>query len=401
MKIIPLFRVSIVFLLVMQFSTVNAQQIKRLDGSIIKADSLHRKILFLLDQAKVKGLELAVFNQNKVVYKKAFGIGNDHNVPLSTSMNIYGASLSKNLFAVLVMRLVEDGILKLDKPLQDYLPKPIYEYPQKTQWQDNYKDLRTDPRYKKVTARMCLVHTTGFPNWRWDNPDQKLRIEFAPGSRYSYSGEGMVYLQTVIEKLTGKSLEQLMEERIFIPFKMNNSAYTWLPEFEADYALGYNREGKAYGKDKDNEARSASTLETTLDDYANFIEAVLQGKALKKKSREEMFRPQIRLRSVTQFGPKSRKDTSANDGISLSYGLGWGLLKSPYGWAAFKEGHGDGFQHYCILFPETGTGIVIMTNSDNGESLFKELLEVAIGDKYTPWKWQNYIPYQDIAAEKQ
>jgi CubicO group peptidase (beta-lactamase class C family) len=75
---------------------------------------------------------------------------------------------------------------------------------------------------------------------------------------------------------------------------------------------------------------------------------------------------------------------------------GVGLLKSPYGWGAFKEGHGDGFQHYFIVFPKQGTGVLIMTNSDNGESMFKELLELAIADTYTPWKWQRYIPYQDF-----
>ncbi|SFF21797.1 Beta-lactamase [Pedobacter antarcticus] len=181
---------------------------------------------------------------------------------------------------------------------------------------------------------------------------------------------------------------------------MKNSAYTWLPKFEGDYALGYNQEGKSYEKDKDNEARSASTLETTLDDYTAFVETLLQGKGLKKTLRDEMFKPQIRLRSVNQFGPLSRKDTSAYDAISLSYGLGWGLLKSPYGWGAFKEGHGDGFQHYCIVFPEIGTGIIIMTNSDNGESIFKDLLETTIGDEYTPWKWENYIPYNNKLVQK-
>jgi len=386
----------VVFLLFMGSSVLKAQQIKKIDGSSVSADSLRNKILFLVDKAKVKGLEIAVFNKNKVVYKEAFGIGNDAGVRLHPSMSIYGASLSKTVFTVLVLKLVEEGALDLDRPLQDYLPKPIYEYPQKTKWQDNYNDLKTDTLYKRITARMCLDHTSGFPNWRWDNSDQKLRVAFIPGSRYSYSGEGMVYLQTVIEKITGKSLEQLMTEKIFTPFNMMNSAYTWLPRFEADYALGYNNKGKSYEKDKDNEARSPSTLETTLDDYAKFIETLLQGKALKKQSRIEMFKPQIRLRSISQFGPLSRKDTSANDNISLSYGLGWGLLKSPYGWGVFKEGHGDGFQHYCILFPESGTGIIIMTNSDNGESVFKELLEIAIADKYTPWKWQNYIPYKSF-----
>lgn len=376
-----------------------AQQIRRIDGSSISTDSLQREIVSLMNKGKVKGLELAIFNKNKVLYKRAFGMGNDAKL-LNTSMNIYGASLSKAVFAVLVMKLVEEGIIDLDKPLQSYLPKPIYEYPKKTKWQDNYDDLRADTLYKKITARMCLDHTTGLPNWRWDNPAYKLTIAFTPGSRYSYSGEGMVFLQTVIEKITKKSLELLMEEKIFSPLKMKNSAYTWLPKFETDYAIGYNAQGKAYEKDKDNEARAPSTLETTLDDYANFIQAVLSGKILKHESRDEMFRPQLRLRSVRQMGVLSRKDTSANDGISLSYGLGWGLLKSPYGWGAFKEGHGDGFQHYSIIFPDTGTGIVIMTNSDNSESIFKDLLELTIADKYTPWEWQNYIPYNHNSSSK-
>lgn len=121
----------------------------------------------------------------------------------------------------------------------------------------------------------------------------------------------------------------------------------------------------------------------------------MQRKIINRKSTQEMFHPQIRIRSVEQMGPLSRQDTAANDGIQLSYGLGFGLLKSPYGWGAFKEGHGDGFQHYMILFPKSGTGVLIMTNSDNGESMFKELLELTIADQYTPWKWQRYFPYKD------
>src|SRR4030095_5695792 len=105
-----------------------------------------------------------------------------------------------------------------------------------------------------------------------------------------------------------------------------------------------------------------------------------------------MFMSEIKIRSIQQFTELSLRDSTANDNIELGYGLGWGLLKSPYGIGAFKEGHGDGFQQYSIIFPEKGTGIIIMTNSDNGESIFKELLEFAIGDTFTPWYWQNYIP---------
>ena len=180
---------------------------------------------------------------------------------------------------------------------------------------------------------------------------------------------------------------------IFIPLGMNMSSYTWQPKFEKDYCTGHNASGEMYEKDKDNEARSASTLETTFDDYTLFTTAVLKNSILAPSTTKEMFSPQIKIRTVQQFGPLSMKDSTNNDGIQLSYGLGWVLLQSPHGTGAFKEGHGDGFQHYSIIFPQQGTGIIIMSNSDNAESIFKELLETAIGDIYTPWYWENYIPY--------
>jgi serine-type D-Ala-D-Ala carboxypeptidase/endopeptidase len=87
-----------------------------------------------------------------------------------------------------------------------------------------------------------------------------------------------------------------------------------------------------------------------------------------------MFTPQIKIRTIQQFGPLSLRDSSSNDAIQLSYRLGWVLLQSPYVVGAFKEAHGDGFPHYSIIFPEQGTGIVIMSNSDNAESILKNYL---------------------------
>lgn len=78
------------------------------------------------------------------------------------------------------------------------------------------------------------------------------------------------------------------------------------------------------------------------------------------------------------------EQTDKNDDIELSYGLGWGLFKTPHGPAAFKEGHGEDFQHYSVIFPEKKTGVIIMSNSDNAESIFKALLEITIGDTFTP-----------------
>jgi D-alanyl-D-alanine-carboxypeptidase/D-alanyl-D-alanine-endopeptidase len=370
------------------------QTITKLDHSKTSFDSLDNKIQSLMKAANVQGLAVTIFNNNEPVYKKAFGYKRiDTKEPIKTNTNFYGASLSKAVFAVLVMKLVEEGVLDLDKPLQTYLPKPIYEYTPSKKWHDNYNDLKADSLYHKITARMCLDHTTGFPNWRWYEEDKKLRVKFAPGSRYSYSGEGMVYLQVVMEYMLNRSLEALMKEKIFTPLGMTRSSYTWQAAFENDYCVGHEPTGALYEKDKDNDARSASTLETTLDDYTLFTKAVLNNTLLKPATTKEMYTPQIRLRSIQQFGPLSLVDSTANDGIQLSYGLGWGLLQSPYGTGAFKEGHGDGFQHYSIIFPKPGAGIIIMSNSDNAESIFKELLEISIGDHFTPWYWENYIPY--------
>lgn len=374
----------------------SSQVIHRLDGSTIETSALTARIEQLMAAAEVHGLAVGVFNDRETVYLKTFGVKRaDTKEPLRTDTVFYGASLSKAVASVLVMRLVEEGVLDLDTPLVSYLDKPVEAYKSRTPraWHEDLSDLKDDPLYRKITARMCLSHTTGFPNWRWDEPDQKLKVNFEPGARYSYSGEGFTFLQRVFEERAGKSLEELMKEKVFGPYGMTTSSYTWQPEFEKNYCYPHDEKGKVLEKDKDNAPRSPSTLETTPEDYARFLRAVLRGEGLKAASWKEMFRPQVRIRSKTQFPTFSTETTDANDDIELSYGLGWGLLKTPYGWGAFKEGHGDGFEHYTILFPERGMGVMILSNSANGESIFKDLLEVSIADTYTPWKWENYLPY--------
>lgn len=126
-----------------------SQTITRLDKSTISFAALDDKIKFLMKEARVHGLAITVFNNNEPVYKKTYGYKRvDTKEPLNTGTNIYGASLSKAVFAVLVMKLVEEGVIELDKPLQDYLTKPIFEYTPTKKWHDNYIDLKNDMLYK-------------------------------------------------------------------------------------------------------------------------------------------------------------------------------------------------------------------------------------------------------------
>ncbi len=388
---------SLLFLLLCTFfnCTMNKEQdIGRLDGSKISKDSITQKINELVTDANVQGMAIAIFNDNRNVYQNVVGYKDfPKKLVLTDSTNIYGASLSKAVFSVIVMKLVEDQVIDLDTPLESYLPKKIYEYEPQTRWHDDYSDLRQDTLYHHITARMCLAHTTGFANWRFFETDQKLRVHGMPGAKYGYSGEGLVYLQVVLEKITGKGLEQLAQEIIFSPLGMKHSSYEWQPQFEKDFAYGHMKNGDIYDKDTDNEPRGASTLETTSSDYIKFLTACLNQEILTKASYNEIFHPQIRIHSLTHFGPGADQVTTKYDYINLSCGLGWLTIDTPFGIGVSKAGHGNGFQHYSILFPESGKGILIMTNSDNGESIYKELLEYAIADTYTPWEWANFLPY--------
>jgi CubicO group peptidase (beta-lactamase class C family) len=136
-------------------------------------------------------------------------------------------------------------------------------------------------------------------------------------------------------------------------------------------------------------------MDTTVRDWAQFLVALLRGDGLSAAGRAEMLRAQIRIHSAHQFPPAAPETTHDYDAVQLSYGLGWGLLFTPYGKAYFKEGHDDGVQNYCISFETPRTAIVLMTNSDNGESIFKELLATLIGDRFTPSAWERYTPYNE------
>lgn len=378
----------------------NTPEIQKIDGYEIGKEQLTLKIKSLMESADVNGLAVSILNSSESVYQETFGYRNwSTKDTLKNNSIFYGASLSKAVFAVLVMQLVEEGKINLDTPLQNYLEKPLPEYEFNRNW-IGYNDLKEDKRYERITARMCLSHTTGFPNWRFLTKNGfdingKLYFQFEPGTHYSYSGEGFSLLQFVVEKLTGKGLEEIAQERIFQPLGMKRTSYIYVfrDEFKNQYVYGSDKNQKVIPFDEADEAGAAGSLSTTLEDYSKFIEAVMKQKLINKESLDEMFKEQISINSKQQFGPNALVETNENKNINLSYGLGWGLLESPYGYGAFKEGHAEGFQHYSIIFPDQQIGIIFLSNSDNGESIFKELLEISIGDIYTPWKWENYIPY--------
>ena len=171
-----------------------AQQLSvvRLDSSKISPSEIDTAVNRLMDEAHVTGAGIAIFNDAKVVYLKTYGLRDEEkHLPLTPDSVMTAASLTKAAFATMVVQLVHERIIALDKPVYEYLPKPLPEYPA-------YNDLADDPRYKQITMRMLLDHTSGFPNWRRFTDDKKLRIYFLPGSRFAYSGEGIALAQLVV-----------------------------------------------------------------------------------------------------------------------------------------------------------------------------------------------------------
>lgn len=366
------------------------QSVTRFDGSTITATEIDATVTRLMKAAEVPGVGIAIFDKGKIAYLKAYGERDkEKNLPLTVDSVMYAASFSKVAFAYLAMELVDDGTLDLDKPIYQYLPKPLPEYP-------NYKDLADDPRYKRITARMLLSHTGGFANFRWIEDDRKLRIHFEPGSRFAYSGEGIDLLQLVVETITKKPLDELMRERVFQPLGMTRTGMEWRDSFESDYANGYDEHGRSLGPDKRNKAEAAGSMVTTISDFAGFMQAVMEGKLLRGRTRDEMLRPQIQIISKHEFPTLNDETTEQNKAIRLSYGLGWGLYWTPYGQAFFKEGHDVGWRNYTMCLDKQKTGIVIMTNSGNGEGIFKELLETLLRDTFTPIEWEGYTPYDKL-----
>jgi CubicO group peptidase (beta-lactamase class C family) len=372
----------------------NQPTVKRLDGSAIAPSEVDVTVTRLMRAAEVTGVGIAILNDGKITYLKSYGVRDkEKSLPLTEDSVMAGASFTKVAFAYLVMQLVDKKLLDLNKPVFQYLPKPLPEY-------DEYKDLANDPRANRITARMLLSHTSGFPNWRGFEDDRKLKIHFEPGSRYAYSGEGIILLQMVVEAITRQSLKELMQTRVFKPLGMTRTSMVWEARFDSDYANGYDEYGRSLGPQRRTNADAAGSLQTTPRDFARFMLEVAGGKGLRNETREMMLSPQIQIYSKRQFPTLATDTTDANKSIRLSYGLGWGLYWTHYGKAFFKEGHDEGWRNYAVCFDKSKIGIVIMTNSSNGEGIFKELLETLIRNTFTPIEWEGYTPYSQLPPRK-
>jgi len=388
-------RASAAVLSILLTASASAQTLHRLDGTTLSPQQAQAIAEAELARDQVTGAELALLHNGRTVWTYAYGLRDvEHHLPMTPDTYIWAASVTKSVFATWVMTLVEQHRLDLDKPIADYMPGGLSGYYHDTSL------LTADPRYRKITVRMLLSHTSSLCNYApADMPDGKLRIQYDPGSRYAYSGEGLTLLQYVIEQaITHEPIETSMQRDLFTPLGMNTTSLTWNNRFLDNNAVRYGATGKFLNFTRKDNARASGSMATSVNDLSRFLEAFLANRILKPATRAEMLTPQISIHAAHQFPTLDPATSEEGPAVGLSYGLGWGLLThTKYGPAFFKEGHGDGAENYLICFTRHQDCMILLTNSDNGELAFRPLLEQLLGDTVTPWTWEAYTREQVLS----
>jgi CubicO group peptidase (beta-lactamase class C family) len=355
-------------------------------GTPIEPVAIDATVTNLMAAEQVPGLGVALIRGGRVTFVKAYGQRNlEQKLPLTADTVMYGASLTKATFAYLVMQLVDEGRVDLDKPIAAYLSRPLPEYPR-------YADLAGDLRWQKLTMRMLLNHTTGFANFRFFEQDRKLRFHREPGERYGYSGEGLLLAQFVLEAGLKLDVGAEMQRRIFDRLGMKRSAMTWREDFAANFAQGYTQDLKLEPHRRWDKVGAAGSLDTTLDDWAKFLAAVVRGEGLSAKSKAEMIRRQVDIDSERQFPTLLPGKTDRWKSIGLGYGLGWGVFETPRGNAFFKEGHDEGTANYALCIEQSQECILLMANSTRAEGIFATLVDELLGEVKLPAEWEGFKP---------
>jgi CubicO group peptidase (beta-lactamase class C family) len=344
-----------------------------------------------MKETGAQGLAVAVIDDGKVSSVQTLGKRNAKGEPLTTDTVMYGASLTKAVFAYTVMQLVDEGKVALNRPVAAYLSKPLPEYGNLDAY-GNWGDLAGDDRWKKLTPRILLTHSSGFRNFSWDEPDQKLRINFEPGSRYSYSGEGIILVQFALEQGLGLKLGDEMQRRVFDRFGMTNTSMMWRADFAKNLADGWKADGTVEPHDERSRPRAAGSMDTSIADFAKFAAGFMRGEGVSRGSRAEMLKAQLPITSRSQFPVMAPEAPPAERWTGLAAGLGVITFEGPQGRGFFKGGHNDSTANIWACVEKGRRCVVLLSNDVRSEKAFPKLVESILGKIGLPWRWEYSQP---------
>jgi len=371
-----------------------------------------------LKKHRLPGASIAAIENGNVSWHQGFGVSNvSTQTPVNEKTLFQAASLTKPLFAYVVMQAIDRKELRLDDKLTDYVIP---------------EDLSDNPWNYQITVRDVLQHTSGLPNWRADkNGPEKLEASFKPGTDSSYSGEAFHWLQKVMETITGSGLDVLIRDRLLVPAGLDDMSLLWTPQRDERevYSHMFNDEDelivselqyiRVHGallnevaikwgvpmqnwttKDHSRAIKEmkdhthprlkkydkwfwnrpgmstidcASSLRCTAGDYARFMCLMMDSQGrhnwkIKEETRKQMLSPQW--------------ETDIEGGV-LPKGFGWGLEKRPNGIAYYHWGS-NGASHKSMGFVDTSSkkGVVIMTNGPTGNEFIKDVATALLQENY-------------------
>ena len=330
------------------------------DFSAANAEEVDRFITTYQKYYNIPGVSLALIKDGKMFYHKTYGVRNTMTGDKVDETTLFeAASITKPVFAFAVQRLAERGIIDLDKPLYLYLP---------------YPDIESDERYKLMTARHVLTHRTGFPNWRWMNEDGKLNLKFTPGTAYNYSGEGFEYLKMVVEKITGKKVEQVLQEEVIEPIGLYHTFFSKNDSLQQMVAFGHYN-GLPSNNDLPKSPGMAYSMHTEASIFTRFMLYLLEQKGLKATTYDTMFQKH----SDFNYDPGDEKPK-----IPAYMGMSLEIRETPFGKSFGHGGNNGDFKCKFEVYKDLKMGYAIFTNSNTSDMLLESIRKFLVEGKDEP-----------------
>lgn len=311
----------------------------------------------------IPGIAAAVIERGQLRAVEVFGVRDPKSgAPVTLNTIFEAGSLGEPLYAYAVLSLSANGRFNAGAPLPSYLPLPYIRDLDPTSPSTVTESL-FDPRFNQVTAIRVMNHTSGLPDLA---RNQHLRMQLSPGQKWSYSNEGYVYLQRVVEQVTSESFDSFLVRSILAPAGMAHSSFVWQEAYARDMAMGIDRAGAPVEIHKYLRPAATMTLYTTIRDYAQFITYILASAPAQRAHESAV---------TLMLNPT----VSVSDAVPFSWGLGVGLEKNGDDLYFFHREYNPGFQSFVIASRKTGNGVVIFTNSGNGLNAAQDILAATLG----------------------
>ncbi|TAA34905.1 serine hydrolase domain-containing protein [Pseudoxanthomonas winnipegensis] len=358
-----------------------------LGRALPKPAQIDAQVATLMQRTGAQGLAIAIIDRGQPVYMQAYGKRNAQGDPLTVDTVMYGASLTKTVFAYTVMRWVGQKRIALDTSIADDLPQPLPQYTGED-LVTRYTDWSAlDERWRKLTPRILLQHASGFANFGFLEPDEKLHFHFDPSTRYAYSGDGLATLQFVLEQGRGLDVGQ-GTDAVFAELGMTRTALKWRPDFAGNLADGWDANGKPAPHDERSRVRAAGSMDTTIRDLARFAAALVAGRGIGAREQAEMLRPQRPITTRSQFPTLQPELPPAQRRKDLSAGLGVVTFEGPQGPGFFKGGHNDTTGNTLVCLRRQQRCVLVLGNDVRAEKGFAELVEFVLGKTGVPYGWE-------------